>query len=87
MPASILDLADGVHRDFSPDQYHAPVLGVASKSALDKVRRSPAHYRAWLNGTDTVETSGALTFGQAFHCALLEPERYALEYAAEPELR
>lgn len=82
---SILDLPDGVHRDVPSELYHAPRLGVVSKSALDKVRRSPAHYRAWLDGTDTEETTDALRFGQAFHCALLEPERFESVYAVAPD--
>ncbi len=85
MTKTLLDLPDGVHRDLSPAIYHAPVLGVVSKSALDKIHRSPAHYKAWLDGTDAEESSDALELGQAFHCALLEPERFASVYAVAPD--
>ena len=30
------------------------------------------------------ESTAAMTFGSAFHCAVLEPERYAVEYATNP---
>lgn len=82
---SILDLPDGVHRDVLPRLYHDRHKGVVSKSVLDLVRRSPAHYKAWLDRELPEEETPALLFGQAFHCALLEPERFSDEYAAEPD--
>lgn len=83
--ASILDLPDGVHHDVSPVIYHQRHRGLVSKSVLDLVRRSPAHYKAWLDETAPDEDTPALRFGQAFHCALLEPERFAKEFATEPD--
>jgi hypothetical protein len=85
MTESILALPDGIHRDVDPKIYHQRHRGLVSKSVIDLVRRSPAHYKAWLDETAPDEDTPALRFGQAFHCALLEPERYALEYATEPE--
>jgi len=85
MVASLLELPDGVHRDVLPRIYHERHLGVVSKSVLDLVRRSPAHYKAWLDGEAEEETSPALLFGQAFHCALLEPARFAEEFVTAPE--
>ncbi len=79
----ILDLASGLHRGIPEAVYHARVRGLASKGALDKVRRSPAHYAAWLAGLAD-ETSDALDFGKAFHCASLEPELFAERYTIEP---
>lgn len=73
----------GIHRDIPSARYHEPRIGVVSKSALDQVRRSPAHYRAWLDGQS--ESTPALEFGTAFHCALLEPQRFAAEYAVQPD--
>lgn len=70
--------------NLSHDEYHERRLGVVSKSGLDHLLRSPAHYKAWVEGQDE-EPSDALMFGSAFHCALLEPERYAKVYAVEPE--
>jgi len=56
------------------DDYHQ-AAGI-SKSGLDLVNRSPAHFcyaapRA---------TTRAMTLGTAIHTALLEPERFAAEY-------
>lgn len=64
--------------------YHAPQLGVASKSALDQLDKSPAHYRAWLAG-ECEQHSPALAFGSALHCRVLEPSRYARDYAIRPD--
>ena len=64
--------------------YHQKTLGVVSKSALDKVARTPAHYRAWVNGYEG-KPSAAMDFGRAFHMALLEPVKYAQRYAVAPD--
>lgn len=78
-------LAEGLHADIAEERYHGRELGVASKSALDLVRRSPAHYYAWVRGEIDDEDSPALAFGRAFHTALLEPEKYARRYIVEPD--
>lgn len=75
---------NGIHRGVPSDVYHVRQIGVASKSALDLVHRSPAHYKAWVDGADE-EPSEALEFGSAFHCALLEPDDFARRYAVEPD--
>jgi len=79
-------MGDGVVEANVPNAvYHARRLGVVSKSALDWLDgKSPAHYKAWVDGLIAEEETPALAFGSAFHCALLEPERFALEYATEP---
>lgn len=69
----------------SAEEYHAPRVGVVSKSALDQIHRSPAHYRAWLEGKLDRPDSRALTFGRAFHCAVLEPDVFARSYAVQPD--
>lgn len=79
----IAELETGLHFDLPAAAYHVRELGVASKSALDLVHRSPASYRAWLDGLEEEPTT-ALVFGSAFHCASLEPERFALEYVVAP---
>lgn len=73
----------GAHRNVANAIYHARALGIVSKGALDAVDRSPLHYKAWLEGPD--EDTEALSFGRAFHCALLEPERFTATYAVEPD--
>jgi hypothetical protein len=58
--------------------YHAhPAV---SKSVLDKIARSPLHARAYLDGVRD-EPTAAMQFGTALHCAVLEPQRFATEYA------
>jgi hypothetical protein len=79
-----LELPDGLHENLPLEVYHERILGVASKSALDLVRRSPLHYKSWVDGATSEETE-ALHFGSALHCAQLEPERFARVYSAEPD--
>lgn len=66
------------------NEYHRKELGVVSKSALDRINRSPAHYRAWLDGAAEKSTA-ALDFGRAFHCAVLEPKVFAATYVVRPD--
>lgn len=80
----ILALPHGIHRDVASTTYHERVPGMASKSALDLVRRSPAHLKAWLDGQED-EPTPPLVFGAAFHCATLEPAVFAATYATEPD--
>jgi exodeoxyribonuclease VIII len=58
----------------SNEGYHSSE-GV-SKSGLDLILRSPAHYRF---GERRVPTR-AMEIGTALHCAVLEPERFATDY-------
>lgn len=67
----------------SASEYHRRTIGVASKSGLDELHRSPAHYRVWAEGGAS-ESTPALTFGNAFHCLLLEPDRFAASYVVKP---
>lgn len=75
----------GIHPNVLPSVYHRRELGIVSKSALDLVTRSPAHYKAWIDGVAPDEETPALTFGRAFHCAVLEPDRFRSDYSAEPD--
>jgi hypothetical protein len=72
-----------VHSE-EPAAYYARSLGEASKSGLDKVAQSPAHYRAWILGQEEPETP-ALRFGRAFHMAILEPQRFRTVYITAPD--
>jgi exodeoxyribonuclease VIII len=58
----------------SNDDYHRSD-GI-SKSGLDLILRSPAHYRF----AEKREATRAMEIGTALHCAILEPERFASEY-------
>jgi exodeoxyribonuclease VIII len=60
--------------DMPNDAYHSSE-GV-SKSGLDLIARSPAHYRYSVRRDPT----RAMAIGSAIHCALLEPERFRDEY-------
>lgn len=74
----------GIHLDVSEDVYHARELGVASKSGLDELSKSPAHYHSWVAGAHG-KSGAALRFGQALHCAILTPGLCASRYVAEPD--
>lgn len=63
------------------EEYHAhPAL---SKSGLDRLAISPAHYQAWLS-EPRIETP-AMKLGSAVHCGILEPDRFLKDYAPLPE--
>lgn len=64
--------------DMPAAQYHA-APGI-NKSLLDQVARSPLHARAYLDGVKQ-DATPAMVFGSAFHSAVLEPEKFASEYA------
>lgn len=58
--------------DMPPEEYHAhPAI---SKSGLDKLHRSPLHYRYYREHPQ--EDTKALAFGRAFHAMVLEPEKF-----------
>ena len=63
----------GVYDSYTNAEYHA-ADGI-SKSDLDLIHRSPAHYRAARH-----EDTPALRFGTAFHCAVLENDRFNATY-------
>ena len=77
----ITELAHGIH-SMPNAEYHKRVLGVVSKGALDEIAKTPAHYRAWVDGADKEDTP-ALIFGRALHCRILEPDIFANTYIAE----
>jgi hypothetical protein len=66
----------GIYTDelLTNEQYHA-ADGI-SKSGLDLILRSPAHYRY----APKRESTRAMEIGTALHCAILEPERFATDY-------
>lgn len=84
---STATLETGLHADVPHETYHGRTLGVASKTALDLVRKAPAVYKAWVDGTldDDEEESEALIFGGMLHCAILEPERFYRQYVVAPD--
>lgn len=66
------------------ESYYRRVLGEANKSGLDRMGRSPAHYRAYCEGQDDPPTP-AMIFGKAFHAYVLEPQKFASEFAVSPD--
>lgn len=70
-------MVDIMHDMPASDYHEAKAL---SKSGLDQFRKSPAHFRSWQDGKTRNESSPALEFGTAAHCAVLEPERFILTY-------
>jgi exodeoxyribonuclease VIII len=59
--------------DMPNEAYHA--YDGISKSGLDKISRSPAHYKCGFR-----KESPAMKIGTDLHCAILEPLRFAAEY-------
>lgn len=59
-----------------------------SKSHLDEVARSPRHYwHRFLNpDRQAPEPTPAMVLGSAVHTRVLEPHRFAIEYAVAPAL-
>lgn len=70
----------GIHQ-LTNDEYHA-ADGI-SKSGLDLIARSPAHYIA-SKSEPRVETP-AMRAGTMLHTAILEPEMFAGNYAVQPK--
>ena len=58
--------------------YHAHKA--VSNSLISKILKSPAHARAYLDGT-TNEQTPAMVFGTAFHMAVLEPLKFNGQYS------
>lgn len=70
----------GIYPELSNHAYHTgPGL---SKSNLDQIHRSPAHFLAAFEIHE--EPTEALLMGTAFHTAVLEPERFEREYVVSP---
>jgi exodeoxyribonuclease VIII len=67
-----------------PEKQYREAEGI-SKSALDYIAppRTPAHFKAYIDGLLRVETTPAMRLGQMIHRAILEPD--ALEISVKPE--
>lgn len=71
----------GIYRGIPNDMYHGGP-GI-SKSGLDLIRKSPAHYRAVVNAAnDNEERKPTLAqfIGTALHCLVLEPGEFVRTY-------
>lgn len=68
----------GIYDNIPNEEYHSGP-GV-SKSQLDLIRRAPAVYKASIDGELNREPTAQQSLGTAFHCLILEPERFSKEY-------
>ena len=70
----------GIYRDIPSTEYHAgPGLG---SSHLRELLKSPLHYKTSVNLPN--KETPAMKLGTAPHCAILEPERFDIEYVEAP---
>ena len=67
------EFSPGIYDCYTNAEYHAHEA--VSKSGLDLIHKSPAHYKAARH-----EETPALRFGTAFHCAVLENDRFNETY-------
>ena len=67
-----------------PEAQYRAAEGI-SKSALDYIAppRTPAHYKAYIDGLLRIETTPAMKLGQMIHRAILEWD--SLDYVVRPE--
>jgi exodeoxyribonuclease VIII len=72
----------GKFDNISLKEYHK--LPGWSKTYLDKIDKSPAHYLEWIKNPP--EQTPAMAFGAALHCAVLTPELYKKQYALLPKI-
>jgi hypothetical protein len=79
----VKDIQLGRYDNISIDDYHRNYPGW-SKSALDKVHRSMAHYLSELESPK--EQTEAMFFGSAFHTAILEPLLFEKSYFSMPKI-
>lgn len=73
----------GIYRDIPNAEYHHGPG--ESKSLLDLVHRSPAHYRARKDSKNDNTPTAAQAIGTAFHSLLLEPNTFGDQYVTIPE--
>lgn len=71
----------GVYPGTPMDEYHR--WDAASNSRLSKLRRSPAHLKAYME--EPPPMTDALRIGRATHAAILEPDDFARLYVCGPE--
>lgn len=81
-PQNKKPLKTGRYDDISLNDYHNKFGGI-SKSNLDKINQSVAHYLQSLE--DEEAKSKALVFGSAIHCKILTPDLFEKEFAVLPD--
>lgn len=84
MNAAAEHIAGQILLDVSAEDYQRRELGVATSGVLSRLRtQTLAHHKAWAESPDDNETP-AKVFGKAYHCRVLEPERFAATYITGP---
>ena len=68
--------------DLTNAEYHAHPAAI-SKSGLDRIDQSPAHYKSWL--TEPRKETPAMAFGTAAHCWILETDEALNRYVIAPQ--
>lgn len=73
-----------IRHDLTIEQYHA--MPEISKSGLDDLNRSPAHFYALHRDPNRPpqETKSGQLEGNLAHCAILEPETFDMRYVVGP---
>lgn len=73
--------------ELTNEQYHADTSRI-SKSGLDLIRKSPAHYyAAYLDpNRKPRQDTEAFKVGTAIHCAILEPDQFKKRYLVAPKI-
>jgi len=79
---NIITPTTGIFSGISNEDYHSGA-GV-SKSDLDNIHRSPAHYVA--AKLQPKEATSAMVIGAAIHSAILEPDLFSSLYAVAPNV-
>jgi hypothetical protein len=77
-----MELTPGLHYDVPWDIYRK--YPAANHSTIKLIDRSAAHARDRLY--HPLPASDALRIGSAAHCAVLEPERWKVDYAKKPDV-
>lgn len=74
---------DGIYFNMPEDEYHA--IERLSSSGIQNMLVSPATFwaKSWLNKDRKETEKKHQEVGRAYHCARLEPERFAAEYVRE----
>lgn len=81
----MIALAHGIHDGIPEERYHRKILDIASSSSTKRIAVSPAHLLAWHESTEQEERD-PFRLGKAAHAAILEPDRFSLEWQAMPDL-
>lgn len=80
-----MQLEDGIYFDL-PEEIYFKVEALGSTDLM-RMRVSPATFwnKSWLNEErKDEEPTDAQVLGRAYHCARLEPDRFALDYVRQP---